>query len=97
MGSGCKVKLVGKVRYLPAGGSEVLRQPGVVSLLRQQAESAAARCNSMAHLGHASTAPAYEAVQKGVRYFDGYVVRTANAEAAIDNRVHNTLKKGCNV
>lgn len=90
-------RLVGKVDYIPSGGSAVLRQPGVTSMLRSQAEAAASRCNSMAHLGHASEPPRYEAAQKNLRWFTGYTVSAANDEAGIDNLKHNTLKKGCGI
>ena len=93
----CGIKLVGTVKYLPSGGSEVLRQSGVVSLLRQQAEKDAARCNSIAGLHNASIRPRYAAEPKNVNYFEGYLVKCDNTEAYIDNLRNNTLKKGCGI
>ena len=93
----CGIKLVGSVKYLPSGGSEVLRQSGVVSLLRQQAVGMASTCNSIAGLHGASTRPRYIAEPKGVTYFEGYLVKCDNTEAYIDNLRNNTIKKGCGI
>lgn len=94
---GWTVKLSGTVKYRPSGGSAVLRQSGVVSLLRKQAEGMASTCNSIAGLHKATTRPRYVAEPKGVTYFEGYLVKCDNTEAYIDNLRNNTLKKGCGI
>ena len=88
-------KYVTNLKYLPSGGSKVLKSDGVVAMLTAQAQKAANKCNSLAYLRHAKQAPHYSVDTNNVGYTIGARVRTDNAEAFFDNLYHNTLKKGC--
>lgn len=97
MGSGPSMRLVGRVRPLTPGIVSITKSAGVRALLAKQGDSAAARCNSIASLPHAKEAPRYESSLKDLTYTSAARVSIANVEALIDNRKHNTLKKGCGI
>lgn len=88
-------KYVTNLTYLPSGGSKVLKSDGVVSMLTTQAQKAAAKCNSIAHLRNSKIAPHYSVETKNVGFTIGALVVADNYQAVIDNLYHNTLKKGC--
>lgn len=83
--------------YLP-GINEVMKQPGVASLIAAQGERAAARCNAMAREYRGTgEEPVYGSEQVTKRYVAAAVVYAANRAAGLDNLKNNTLKKGCGV
>lgn len=87
-----------RVRANLAGVREVLKSPGVESLLAGQAERAAARCNAL-YSGHPASpdVPPYgsKVVRRG--FTSGGLVFTATGLGARDNLRNNTLRKGCGV
>ena len=97
MGSGWGVKLDGKIRIIPGGVIEIAKSQGVCELLLSQADKAAQRCNSMACGINSRNAPLYESEIKMLDRTAGARVYVASVEAHMDNRLHNTLKKGCGV
>lgn len=97
MGSGWGVRLDGKVKIIPGGVIEVVKSQGVCELLLSQADKAAQRCNSIAGGVDSRNAPLYESEIKMLDRTAGATVYCANVEAFVDNRLHNTLKKGCGV
>lgn len=97
MGSGWGARLDGKIKVIPSGVIEVAKSPGVCELLLSQADKAAQRCNSLAQPVHSRNAPLYESELKMLDHTAGATVYCANVEAHVDNRLRNTLKKGCGV
>lgn len=97
MGSGWGARLAGRVRIVRGGVVEISKSGGVQSLLAQQGAKCASRCNSMARLSHASTRPLYDSQPKMLTNTAACRVGCANVEAYVENRIHNTLKKGCGV
>ena len=96
-----KSRVVGSIRPVMAGVREVLKSEKVASMLGEQAEKAAARCNALCDPQMRSAGAEYvaETVQRG--YTAGGLVSVGGAEggkfARIDNYRNNTLKKGCGV
>ena len=97
MGSGWGVKLDGKIKIIPGGVIEIAKSQGVCELLLSQADKAAQRCNSLAQPVHSRNAPLYESELKMLDHTAGATVYCANVEAHVDNRLRNTLKKGCGI
>ena len=97
MGSGWGVKLDGKIKIIPGGVIEIAKSQGVSEMLLSQADKAAQRCISMAGGISSRNAPLYESEIKMLDRTAGARVYAANVEAHMDNRLHNTLKKGCGV
>lgn len=91
------VKRVGKVKPVRAGIVGITKGGGVCRLLLSQADAAAQRCNSMAGTVHSRNEPLYESEIKFLDNTAAGRVYTANVEAFVDNRLRNTLKKGCGV
>lgn len=81
-----------------SGINEVMKSPGVASLINAQGAKAAARCNSMAHdFSHSAGSPRYASEPVMMSFVAASRVYVANAEAGLDNLRNNTLKKGCGV
>lgn len=99
MASGVKF---GRIRHIKGGVREVLKSPGVCSLLGQQAQRAAGRCNALCDPSLRKGGAHYssEVVQRGYTA-GGLVFIDGDDEermlGRIDNYRHNTLKKGCGI
>lgn len=89
------VKRVGKVKPVRSGIIGIAKGGGVRGLLQSQADAAASRCNSIAGTVHSRTAPLYASEIKVLDNTAAGRVYAANVEAHVDNRLRNTLKKGC--
>ena len=90
-----KMRRVGRIRPVERGIVEITKCGAVSSMLMAQGESAAARCNALAHLSHGN--PVYGCQLKMLGKTASARVGVANSDAYIDNLKHNTLKKGCGV
>lgn len=85
----------GSLKLRRDGIVSITKSSGVAGLCRQAAEKCAANCNSMAPVNHIGV-PEYGAGTKQLTNLVGGVVYVANPAAGLDNKRHNTLKKGCN-
>ena len=97
MAKGWTFKRVGKVKPVRSGIVGVTKGGGVCRLLLSQADAAAQRCNSMAGTVHSRNEPLYGSEIKLLDNTAAGMVYTANVGAFVDNRLRNTLKKGCGV
>ena len=86
-----------KIRLIPSGVAEVAKSPGVQYLLYHQGAKCASACNSIGHLSHSKVQPKYDWGIKMLDHTAACRVGCANTEAYVDNRIHNTLKKGCGI
>lgn len=86
----------GSLKLNSAGIIAVTKSSGVGGLCKRAADTDASRCNAMAPVNHIGK-PKYGAETKQLSKLVAGVVYVANPAAGLDNKRHNTLKKGCNV
>ena len=94
-------KYVKSLKYIDAGGREILKSSGVRSLLSQQGEAAASRCNALCSSSMKKAGARYDCEIVERSYVAAARVHVSGEEdgkfALIDNYRNNTLKKGCGV
>lgn len=94
-------KYVKNLKYIDAGGREILKSSGVKSLLRSLGQKGASRCNALCDPQLKKEGARYDCEIVERAYVAAARIHVSGAEdgdlAAIDNYRNNTLKKGCGI